>query len=56
MRTVYMYTLGGVGGFFIGVNSPTILIAMASGLIWGSLIGYFFLRFVNEDGSLKRHE
>lgn len=56
MRTVYMFTSGGIGGFLIGSNSPDILMAMLGGLIWGVLVSHVCLKYMNEDGSLKRNE
>lgn len=56
MRFTYMMIIGGAGGFFIGINSPNIALAMLGSIIWGALVGHFFLKFVNEDGSLKRDE
>lgn len=56
MRFTYMMVIGSLGGFFIGINAPNIVLAMIGGTLWGLLVGHFFLKFVNEDGSLNRDE
>lgn len=56
MRFTYMMVIGGFGGFFIGLNSPSIPLAMVGGVLWGALVGHVILTYMNEDGSLKRDE